>query len=68
MEPHWRRNLPDPCPDQVANKKDSLVDLSPVSEVPALAVKAGWDAWRLGLEPPLIWERVLEEEDECQTL
>ena len=45
-------------PDQVANAKDSTVNLTPVSDVPADAVKAAWGPWVPGQAVPLIWERV----------
>lgn len=44
----WRGRGLD-CPDQVANARDSTVNLDPVSELPAARVLAGWAAtlpWR----------------------
>lgn len=56
-----------PCwPDQVANAKDSTVNLTPVSQAPADAVKAAWDAVLLGQEIPMIGERIYVGE-ECDT-
>lgn len=43
--------------EQVANAKDSFVDLTPVSEAPAAAVKTAWAALLSGQEIPLIGER-----------
>jgi hypothetical protein len=55
-----------PCwPDQVANAKDSTVDLTPVSQAPALAVKAAWEATLLGQEIPMIGERTYVRDEEC---
>lgn len=42
--------------DQVANAKDSFVDLTPVSEAPAEAVAAAWAPLLSGQEVPLIGE------------
>lgn len=51
--------LSSPCPpDQVANAPDSNVDLTPVSEAPADAVKAAWAALIPGQAVPMIGERV----------
>jgi hypothetical protein len=51
----WRGRDLDPK-DQVANALDSTVDLTPVSEAPANAVKAAWQALLSGQEIPLIGE------------
>lgn len=50
--------------EQVANACDSFVDLTPVSEAPAAAVKAAWAALLPGQVIPLIWERTLSDDDE----
>ena len=42
--------------DQVANAKDSFVDLTPVSDAPAEAVEAAWAPLLSGQEVPLIGE------------
>jgi hypothetical protein len=43
-------------PDQVANAKDSTVNLTPASQVPAQLVRANWDALLPGKAVPLINE------------
>lgn len=58
----WRGRDRTCPPDQVANKKDSLVDLTPVSEAPAEHVRVGWDPWVPHQAVPLIWERVRDAE------
>ncbi len=62
MLPRWRGRDSTCPPDQVANAKDSMVDLSPVSEAPALAVKAAWGPLLSGQSVPLLWERVTDAE------
>lgn len=55
MLPRWReKDLS--CLDQVANAKDSQVDLTPVSEAPADAVKTAWAPWLTGQAVPMIFE------------
>lgn len=51
--------LPDPLHEgeQVFNADNPTVDLTPVSDAPAEAVKAGWLPVLSGQEIPLIWER-----------
>jgi hypothetical protein len=49
--------------EQVANAKDSFVNLTPVSDAPAEAVKAAWSAWLPGQDIPLIGERRYDEEE-----
>lgn len=44
--------------DQAINIKDSLAVLTPASEAPAVATRAGWDAVRSGQAIPLVYERV----------
>lgn len=39
-----------------------MVDLSPVSEAPAVATRAKWAALLPGQDVPLIWERVFDAE------
>lgn len=57
MIPRWRgRGLDEE--EQVANARDSFVDLTPVSDAPAAAVKAAWLPLRAGQLVPLIGERV----------
>lgn len=51
----WRGRDLEPK-DQVANALDSFVDLTPVSEAPADAVKAAWAPLLPGQEIPLIGE------------
>jgi hypothetical protein len=51
----WRGRDLEPK-DQVANALDSTVELTPVSEAPADAVKAAWAALLPGQEIPLIGE------------
>jgi hypothetical protein len=62
MLSRWRGRDPACPPDQVANAKDSMVDLSPVSEAPAAATRAGWAALLPGQDVPLIGERVYDAE------
>ena len=53
---------------QVANACDDFVDLAPVSEAPADAVKAAWGPLLSGDEIPLIGEDRyggFAEEEEC---
>lgn len=64
----WRRLLDRPplCPiDQVANARDATFNLTPVSQAPADAVKAGWQPMLAGQEVPLIWERVYDDAQPC---
>jgi hypothetical protein len=51
--------------EQVANARDSFVDLTPVSEAPAVVVRSAWSAILPGQDVPLTWERTYggEEED-----
>lgn len=61
MFPGWRERDRS-CPlDQVANAKDSTVDLTPVSQAPADAVKAAWASLLPGQTVPMIGERVYAE-------
>lgn len=61
MLPRWReKDLT--CLDQVANAKDSTVNLTPASATRADAVKAAWAPWLSGQTVPLIWERVSDAE------
>lgn len=54
----WRgRDLLCP-PDQVANGPDSGLDLTPASQAPAEAVRAGWAPLLSGQAVPLIGEDV----------
>jgi hypothetical protein len=53
----WRGRDLEPK-EQVANACDSFVDLSPVSEAPAAAVKAAWLPLQEGQAVPLIGEQV----------
>lgn len=57
MRPRWRGRDTTCPPDQVANGKDSLVDLTPASQAPAAATRANWAALLPGQDIPLIWER-----------
>lgn len=55
MLPRWRgRDLAHK--EQVANACDDYVDLTPPSEAPAEATKAGWAALLTGQDIPLIGE------------
>ena len=59
----WRGTRDGLCPpDQVGNGKDSLVDLTPVSETPAEVTRAGWAPWTPHQRVPLIWERLPDDE------
>lgn len=42
--------------EQVVNARDSFVNLAPVSEAPAAAVRSAWSATLPGQNVPLIWE------------
>lgn len=57
----WRGR--DPEAEQVANANDDFVDLTPVSQAPALAVKAAWDALLPGKTIPLIGEKVPRDDE-----
>lgn len=57
----WRGRVTDE--EQVANAKDSFVDLTPASQQPAQAVKAAWNAVLPGQTIPLIGERRYEREE-----
>lgn len=63
----WRGRVTYPKPEQVANACDDFVDLSPVSDAPADAVKAAWLPLQAGQTVPLIGERdgYIPEEDDC---
>lgn len=50
--------------EQVANACDSFVDLTPVSEAPAVLTRSDWSALLPGQTIPLIWERITD--DRCQ--
>lgn len=56
MLPRWRGRDGRPK-EQVANAWDSYVDLTPVSQAPAEAVKEAWAPLLSGQEIPLIGER-----------
>lgn len=56
MTLRWRGRDLEPK-EQVANAIDSTVDLTPVSDAPANAVKAAWAPLLSGQEIPLIGER-----------
>ena len=64
MLPSWRGRDLD-CVDQVANAKDSFVDLTPVSEAPADATRAGWAALISGQAVPMIGERGVSDDEPC---
>lgn len=61
----WRGRDPYCPPDQVANAKDSTVDLTPASQAPAEATRANWNALLPGQEVPLIWEMVYDDDEPC---
>jgi hypothetical protein len=63
MIPRWR-GRDGLYHEQVANACDSFVDLSPVSEAPAAAVKAAWLPLQQGQDVPLIWERTISDDQE----
>lgn len=44
---------------------DNATDLSPVSEAPAVQVRANFDALLPGKTIPLIWERTYETDGNC---
>jgi hypothetical protein len=52
----WGRVVTDE--EQVANAKESFVDLTPASQAPAIANRANWAALLPGQTIPLIGERV----------
>ncbi len=61
MLPRWReKDLS--CLDQVANAKDSTVNLTPASATRSALVNAAWAPWLPGQAVPLIWERVTDAE------
>lgn len=65
MFPGWRARDPW-CPvDQVANAPDRSVDLTPVSQAPAIATRAGWAPLLPGQRVPLIGERVIGDGEPC---
>ena len=64
MLPRWRGRDLD-CVDQVANAKDSTVDLTPVSEAPAEATRANWAALIPGQAIPMIGERGVYDAESC---
>ncbi len=65
MFPGWRGRDPW-CPvDQVANAPDSSVNLTPVSQAPAEATRAGWRPLERGQAIPMIGERVLDYAEPC---
>ncbi|MDP9390185.1 MAG: hypothetical protein M3P89_02095 [Actinomycetota bacterium] len=53
----WRGPQPTPGEEQVANAKPEFPNLAPVSEAPAEATRAKWDALLPDKAVPLIWER-----------
>ncbi len=50
--------------EQVVNARDSFVNLTPVSEAPAAAVRSAWSATLPGQPVPLIWERTDGREED----
>lgn len=50
--------------EQVANARDSFVNLTPASEAPAASVRSNWSAVLPGQTVPLIWERSYGAEEE----
>lgn len=50
--------------EQVANAKDSFVDLTPASEASAEQVRSNWLPLKRGQAIPLIGERVHGDEEE----
>ena len=68
MTPRWRGRDHSKKPQQVANASDDFVDLAPVSEAPANAVKDAWAPLLSGQAVPLIGEDRhgrIEEEEPC---
>lgn len=53
------------CLDQVANAIDAKVDLTPVSDAPAQAVRDAWAALLPGQPVPLLWERRYDDAEPC---
>lgn len=64
MTLRWRGRDYSKKPDQVANACDDFVDLTPVSEAPANAVKDAWAPLLSGQAVPLIGERSYGDEEE----
>lgn len=60
---HWRGRSAARKEPLIANANDDFVDLSPVSDAPAAAVKAAWSVLLPGQTIPLIGERLVREED-----
>ena len=52
--------------EQVANARDSFVDLTPASEAPAAQTRSNWSALLPGQTVPLIWEEThgIDREEE----
>lgn len=50
--------------DQVANGPDAKMNLKPVSEAPADAVKAAWKPVEPGQKIPMVGEQVYAEPDD----
>lgn len=59
----WRGRPLEPR-EQVANARDSFVDLTPASTVPSDTTKTGWAALLPGQDIPLIWERRYGDEED----
>ena len=57
LRQRWRERDYYQCLDQVANARDSKVDLTPASEARAMAVRAAWLPLLSGQVIPLIGER-----------
>ncbi len=49
---------------QVANACDWFVNLTPVSEAPAVQTRSNWSALLPGQTIPLIWERTYGDDEE----
>lgn len=50
--------------EQVANARRPTANLTPLSQVPAETVRAGWAALLPNQTVPLIWERVFPDPDD----
>lgn len=61
----WRRRE-DWCVEQVANGPDDGIDLTPVSDAPAVMVQAAWAPLLFGQEVPRIGERVYDDTCNCE--
>lgn len=52
----WWWWFANPDGEQIANANDDFVDLTPVSQAPAVQVRSRWSAVQPNQTIPLIWE------------